>query len=40
MVGVHAEQRLDTDHISPSTFRDLLLRMARLVLNDLAGETP
>lgn len=36
MVGVHAEQRLDTTHISPMGFRDMLLRVTRLVLRDLA----
>lgn len=35
MVGIHAEQRLETKRISRNQFRDILLGMARLIMTDL-----
>jgi len=35
MVGVHAEQRLETKRIERGQFRDLLLSVTRLVMADL-----
>ena len=35
MVGIHAEQRLETKRIDRSQFRDMLLGMTRLVMADL-----
>lgn len=37
MVGVHAEQRLETRQFSRSDFRDMLLNVTRLILRDLPG---
>lgn len=35
MVGVHAEQRLETERFSQTEFRDMLLDVTRMVLRDL-----
>lgn len=37
MVGVHAEQRLETRQFSRADFREMLLRVTRLVVRDLEG---
>jgi hypothetical protein len=36
MVGVHAEQRLETSRIDRGQFRDMLLTVTRLVMADLS----
>jgi AcrR family transcriptional regulator len=36
MVGVHAEQRLETSRINRAQFRDMLLNVTRLVMADLS----
>jgi AcrR family transcriptional regulator len=37
MVGVHAEQRLETRRFTRSEFREMLLNVTRLLLRDLTG---
>lgn len=39
MVGVHAEQRLETRQFSRADFREMLFNVTRLILRDLAGST-
>ncbi|MEJ6011912.1 TetR/AcrR family transcriptional regulator [Novosphingobium aquae] len=37
MVGIHAEQRLETKQFSRADFREMLLNVTRLILRDLTG---